>query len=142
MVVCGGALGAAAREAVGQALPTAQGAFPVATLVVNLGGAFILGLLLEVLVRAGDDHGWRRRARLLGGTGFCGAFTTYSTLALETVQLVRRSDAVLATAYLAASVTGGLLAAAAGITVGAARYRARTAALPVSPDLDRVEAQR
>ena len=142
LVVCGGAVGAASRDAVSQAIPTAQGAFPVATLAINLTGAFILGLLLEILVRSGDDLGWRRKVRLLGGTGFCGAFTTYSTFAVETVQLARHSAAPTALAYLAASVAGGLLAAAAGIAVGAARYRAGAAALPVDPDLDRVEVPR
>ena len=140
LVLCGGAVGAASREAVSQAIPAAQGAFPVATMVVNLTGAFVLGLLLEILVRSGDDMGWRHKARLLGGTGFCGAFTTYSTLAVETVQLARHSAAPTALVYLAASVTGGLLATAAGIAVGAARYRAGAAALPVDADLERVEA--
>ncbi|HET9690947.1 MAG TPA: CrcB family protein, partial [Acidimicrobiales bacterium] len=82
LVVVGGFAGAGGREAVEQALPPSPGAFPVATFAINLAGAFVLGALLEALVRAGDDTGWRRRARLVAGTGFCGAFTTYSTLAV------------------------------------------------------------
>jgi CrcB protein len=136
--MAGGVPGAAAREALEQALPPAGREFPAATFLINLVGAFALGLLLEALVRSGDDAGWRRRARLIGGTGFCGAFTTYSTLAVETVQLTRHGAWPVAAGYLAASVAGGLLAAAAGIAIGAARARSATASLPVDPDVDQV----
>jgi CrcB protein len=138
-VMGGGVLGAAAREAVEQALPAARNGFPAATFVINLSGAFVLGALLEALVRAGDDSGWRRTARLLGGTGFCGAFTTYSALAVETVQLARHGVWSTAVIYVAASLVGGLMAAVAGIAIGATRARWSTAALPVDPDVDRVE---
>jgi CrcB protein len=135
LVLCGGAAGAAAREAIDLALPTSAGAFPLATLVINLSGAFALGLLLEALVRsrAGDDR--RNRVRLLGGTGFCGAFTTYSTLAVETVQLVRHGRGATAALYLVVSVLGGLLAAVAGISAGAARVRLRADQLAVGGEV-------
>jgi fluoride exporter len=108
---------------------------------VNLSGAFILGLLLEALVRSGEDVGWRRRARLAGGTGFCGGFTTYSTLAVETVQLARHGVWSTAALYVVVSVLGGLVAAVAGILVGAAHARWSTTWLPVDPDVDQVERQ-
>lgn len=117
MVAAGGVPGAAARDAVEQALPTAHNGFPLATMLINLAGAFVLGVLLEALVRAGADSGWRRRARLLAGTGFMGAFTTYSTFAVEAALLVRADRAGLAVGYIAATVVGGLVAAAAGIVV-------------------------
>jgi CrcB protein len=129
-------LGAAAREAVEQALPTPAHAFPAATFMINVAGAFVLGFLLEAVVRAGDDTGWRLRARLIGGTGFCGAFTTYSTLAVETVQLGRHGSWSTAAAYLVASVAAGLIAATAGIVVGARRARGTVAWLPIDPDVD------
>jgi CrcB protein len=137
-VMGGGVLGAAAREAVDQALPAARNGFPAATLLINLSGAFVLGALLEALVRSGDDAGWRRAVRLVGGTGFCGAFTTYSTLAVETVELAR--DGIWSTAglYMAASLVGGLVAAVAGMVTGATRTRWTTAARPVDPDVDRM----
>lgn len=138
LVMAGGMLGAASREAIEQALPTPAYGFPTATLVINLAGAFVLGVLLEALVRTGDDVGWRRGARLVGGTGFCGAFTTYSTLAVETVQLARHGAWSIAGAYEAVSVVAGLVAAAAGIMVGAAHARWTTARLPVDPDVDQV----
>ena len=64
-------------------LPFEGAGWPWATFMINLAGAFILGALLEGLARSGGDTGWRQRVRLFAGTGFCGAFTTYSTLALE-----------------------------------------------------------
>lgn len=136
MVLAGGFFGAAAREAVEQALPTARGAFPVATFAINLTGAFILGALLEALVRAGDDAGWRRRARLAAGTGFCGAFTTYSTFAVETVQLGRADQPGTAVLYALVTVVGGLVAVTAGLATAAAGHRRRLARLPDDPDVD------
>jgi CrcB protein len=136
MVMAGGVLGAGAREAIEQALPTSTHGFPAATLLINLAGAFCLGLLLEALVRSGEDAGWRRQARLLGGTGFCGAFTTYSTLAVETVQLARHGVWSTAGGYLAASAFGGLIAVAGGIALGGVHARWSTDALPVDPDVD------
>jgi CrcB protein len=141
LVMLGGGLGAAGRDAIGQALPAASHGFPEGTLMVNLAGAFILGVLLEALVRSGEDVGWRRRARLLGGTGFCGGFTTYSTLAVETLQLARHGVWSTAVLYVVVSVLGGLLAAVAGILVGAVHARWSTAWLPVDPDVDQVERQ-
>lgn len=55
----------------------------VGTFAANVSGAFVLGATLETLTLLGPDGGWRRHARLFLGTGFCGAFTTYSALALR-----------------------------------------------------------
>lgn len=132
-VLAGGILGAAARETVEQALPTAARGFPVATFIINLAGAFVLGGLLEALARTDGAAGWQRLVRLGGGTGFCGGFTTYSTLAVETVQLGRHGAPATAVLYIAASVLGGLLAVWVGIATGAAV--ARTRALPGHPEL-------
>ena len=137
LVMAGGVAGAASREAIEQAVRSPRLGFPVATFVINLGGALALGFLLEVLVRAGDDSGWRRRARLLAGTGFCGAFTTYSTFAVESVQLGRHGAWPAAVAYVAASVVGGAVTAALGVALGAARARGSVAELPLDPDADR-----
>ncbi|HWE56030.1 MAG TPA: CrcB family protein [Acidimicrobiales bacterium] len=134
-VAVGGLFGAAAREALEQAIHTPAHGFPVATFLVNVSGAFLLGLILEALVRAGPDAGWRQRARLLVGTGFMGAYTTYSTLAVETDQLFRTGHPATGAGYAIASAAAGLVAAAAGIYLAAARHG--TDALPVDPDVDR-----
>lgn len=136
-VMLGGVGGAAAREALEQVLPAGKG-FPTATLVANLTGAFLLGVILEALVRAGDDTGWRRRGRLVAGTGFMGAYTTYSTFAVEADELVRHGRVLLAVVYVAVTVIGGLVVAGAGIALAGALSRRRPVdVLPVDPDVDR-----
>ncbi|WNB85824.1 CrcB family protein [Cellulomonas sp. ATA003] len=131
LVAVGGALGTAVR--VGVAAPAGgwDGA-PWATWAVNVSGAFVLGVLLERLVRSGPDDGRRRDVRLLAGTGFLGGYTTYSTLALDTVTLVGTNagvgagTAALGTAllYAGSSLVLGVVAAAAGLAVGRRTARA------------------
>lgn len=143
LVVVGGCFGAAAREAVEQALPVHDG-FPTATLLINVGGALCLGLLLETLLRtrrphhAAKRHGEHPRRlalRLIGGTGFMGGFTTYSTFAVESALLVRAGHSATAALYVVATVAGGLVACVVGITA-AAGLHGRIELLPVDPDVD------
>jgi fluoride exporter len=122
LVAVGGAAGSIARYGVERLLGTSDG-LPVGTLTVNLTGAFLLGVLIEVLALRGSDAGHRRAARLLLGTGFLGGFTTYSALAVETDGLLRDGRAGLALAYVLATVVVGLLASLAGVL--AARKAAR-----------------
>ena len=117
IVAVGGAIGSLIRYQVAQALPTPAPGWPTATFVVNVVGAFVLGLLLEALGRSGPDQGWRRRARLFGGTGFCGGLTTYSTLAVEIDLLTRGHHLGVAAAYGATSVLAGLVASVAGVAM-------------------------
>jgi CrcB protein len=87
LIVVGGVVGANARYLVSQwAARRWTAGFPVGTLLVNVVGSFVLGLL-SPLVAAGSAGG--ADARLLVGTGFCGAFTTFSTFAYEAVALAR-----------------------------------------------------
>lgn len=123
LVVAGGLPGAAARAAIERALPVSDHSYPWATFVINLAGAFILGCLLEALIRARQDAAWRTPVRLALGTGFCGAFTTYSTLAMESVLLARHGSWWTGAIYVVASVVGGLVMASAGIGLSAAWKR-------------------
>ncbi|RYG58032.1 MAG: fluoride efflux transporter CrcB [Alphaproteobacteria bacterium] len=86
-------------------------AFPYGTLCVNIVGGFILGLLVGWWAGQGVSPQWR--AFLV--TGVLGGFTTFSAFTLETVTLIERHQTTLAFAYIAASVTGALLALAAGL---------------------------
>lgn len=118
-VVAGGLLGTSARYLLEKAYPFEAPEWPWATFMINLAGAFMLGLALEGLARLGVDTGWRQRARLLFGTGFCGTFTTYSAFALEASLLVRDGSVATAVGYAAATVVAGALLAWAGIAVAA-----------------------
>ncbi len=111
LVGIGGAAGTLTRYSLGRLAPVAAGTFPTTTFTINVTGAFVLGLLLGVLARARpSDHVWRP----LLGVGFLGGYTTFSTFAVETTQLVRSHDGGLAVAYVVASVAVGLLAARLG----------------------------
>jgi fluoride exporter len=123
LVVSGGALGTLARYGVSQLLPPAAG-WPLGTLAVNLTGAFALGVLLEFLLLRAPDDGGRRALRLVAATGFIGAFTTYSTLALEGNLLLASSGPGQAAAYWLLTLVGGFLASVAGIAA-ASRWRGR-----------------
>jgi CrcB protein len=133
LVAAGGALGTGVREALSLLFPTPTGGFPLTIFVINVTGAFILGMLLELLRRRGPDEGHRRRLRLFIGTGILGGYTTYSTLAVGTVQALTHGNAPVAVVYALLSVIAGVAAAFLGIVVGATLHR-RTAA--------RTEAQR
>lgn len=122
LVMMGGGAGVLARYGAEQAIPAPSG-WPLATLAVNVSGAWTLGVLLEALHRLGPDTGTRRTVRLLAGTGFLGAFTTYSTLALDMTRLMASEDTAGAAVYLAVSLFGGTLASWSGIWCGAAFHR-------------------
>ncbi|MBI5161293.1 MAG: CrcB family protein [Micrococcales bacterium] len=125
LVGVGGVAGTAAREGVGVLLP-GLGALPLATLAVNLSGAFALGLLLESLARHGDDRGRRRSLRLLLGTGFLGGYTTYSALSEDSARLLLEGDLLVGIAYPVATLLLGALASLLGIRV-ASNVRGRGA---------------
>jgi fluoride exporter len=118
-ILVGGAGGALARGAVGEGLPHHDGSWPWATFIVNLAGAYILAWSTTRLAeRVAPTRYWR----LLLGTGFCGALTTFSTFQVETIRLARDGHSEVAVAYAVASLTLGMACAVAG-TVIARRSR-------------------
>jgi fluoride exporter len=125
LVGIGGALGTAARYGLARWLPAGAG-LPRGTLIANLVGAVILGVLVEALARRGPDLGSLRRARLLIGTGFCGGLTTFSTLAVETDLLIRAHRDGLAAGYAVGSILAGVALAGLGIAAAARLHRRTT----------------
>ena len=119
LVVLGGTLGTALRDRIETAFVTAAGGVPWATFTINVSGAFLLGVLLELLALAGRDPIRRRAVQLTLGTGLLGGYTTYSTFVLETIGLGLHGSVPVAAAYAAASVLSGF--AAALVAMGATR---------------------
>jgi fluoride exporter len=110
---CGGVLGAVSRYAVSLAIPTQAAHFPWDTFLVNVSGSAVLGFILILLLEQFPNG---RLARPVIGTGFIGAYTTFSTFMVEAIQLMRDGRPAVAVAYLAASLTAGLLAVWTGMT--------------------------
>jgi CrcB protein len=112
-----GSFGAIARYLVDAAVSERlRGDFPWGTFVINVTGSFLLGVLSGlVLYQAMDDV-----PRVVIGTGFCGAYTTFSTFSYETVKLAERGERTPAALYVVASVVVGLCAAGAGLALAAA----------------------
>lgn len=113
-VMAGGALGAGLRFALSRALPAAPGGWPTATLIANLVGALVMGLLVAWVERSVPNAS----LRLFLAPGLLGGFTTFSAFSLETVQLMEAGRPALAGAYIVASVVGGLALLALGLVIG------------------------
>lgn len=118
LVVLGGAAGAATRY--GLTLAIDSSGWPWATWTVNLSGAFLLALLTGWVAARGPDAGRRRAVRLLLGTGFLGAYTTYSALAVDTERLLADGRWAAALAYALSTALLGLVATFVGLRVAAA----------------------
>ena len=113
----GGVLGALARWSVSRALPSSGTGWPWATLLVNVTGCALIGLLLVVLQARFSRHPWLRPFL---ATGVLGGYTTFSTFTVDAVWLVGDGAVGVAVGYVAASVVGGLLAVVGGLTIGRA----------------------
>ena len=111
-IALGAALGAPARYGVAQVIHVAKDSFPWATFWTNISGSFALGLLLVLILERFPPS---RYLRPFVATGFLGAYTTYSTFAVDTVVLTKDSHAGIALAYAAASLVVGLVAIGTGI---------------------------
>src|SRR5581483_237301 len=108
-IFAGGFVGAVARGLLARAWAADPGAWPWATFVVNVAGAFLLGYFVTRLQERLPLSAYRRP---LLGTGFCGALTTFSTLQVEVLHLLDAGAVALAAAYIGASVIGGFVAVA------------------------------
>lgn len=118
LIAIGGAAGAVSRYAVDDTLTRwLGGSFPVGTLVVNLSGTFVLGILFALVIERSTLPSDIRAPVMIG---FIGAYTTFSTWMLESARLMEDGAWLLAAANLGGSVLLGLLAVFAGVAVGRA----------------------
>ena len=116
LIALGGASGAVARYLVDGFVVERTGAtFPWGTFVINVSGSFVLGLLFA-LAMEGDVLSREIRAPVM--IGFLGAYTTFSTLMLETWRLAEDGAVALALANAAGSLVAGIVAVVAGLTLG------------------------
>jgi CrcB protein len=114
-IAVGGALGAPARYEVAQVIHVAKDTFPWATFWTNVSGSFALGFLLILVI---DRFPPTRYLRPFFATGFLGAFTTFSTFAVDTDLLIKDGHVVLGVVYALTSLIAGLAAVWTGILCG------------------------
>lgn len=107
IVGAGGALGAVLRYLIGFIPLEPQNGFPIKTFLINVAGCFIIGVVAALAARSTLNP----RVTLFLKVGICGGFTTFSSFALETEQLMAKGAVWTAASYVAASVFCGILAA-------------------------------
>lgn len=117
-VAVGGAVGALARYGVDRAIERRSfSLFPWSTFAINVTGCLFVGLVIGALVDRHHTPQWVRAALVVG---FCGAYTTFSTFAQETLDLAEASDHGLALLNISASVVAGVAAVLVGQQLGRA----------------------
>ncbi|WP_024355757.1 fluoride efflux transporter FluC [Leucobacter chironomi] len=124
VVAVGGALGSLARYLLSIWIGP-SGDFPLAVFAANVAGAFLLGLLVELVTRAGGDGGRWRTVRLLLGTGVLGGFTTYSMLAADIAELLLGGAFGVAALYALLTLVLGGAASWCGVLAGRIPGRVR-----------------
>ena len=131
-IAVGGGLGTLARYGLERAVVTAADGFPWATLVVNVLGSLLLGVVVTLVSERWPGD---RYLRPLVAVGFCGGFTTFSTLAVEIDQRIQHGHGAQAVVYLVVTLAAGLGAALVGMTVARGRLLPLARAPLPDPDL-------
>jgi|SRR3979490_376299 CrcB protein len=115
LVAAGGAVGSVARYLMASGIQQATGMhFPLGTVMVNVIGCFLIGILYVVLVARPDP---RNDLRALLMVGVMGGFTTFSSFSLETVTLAMSGNYVSATLNVVVSVVACLVGTMLGISL-------------------------
>jgi CrcB protein len=113
-VAVAGAVGAPSRYLLDVAVQRrARGSFPLGTFVINISGSLLLGLISGAALY----HAFPSTPKIVLGTGFCGAYTTFSTWTWETVHLLEEGEVKDAVANAVLSVVAGLGAAGLGLAL-------------------------
>ena len=115
MLGLAGSIGAVVRYLLGRLVAQRlRSQIPVATLLINVSGSFLIGLLFVAALR----HRISSTVQVTLATGFLGGYTTFSTMSWEGVQLIKRGNQRASFLYLGGTVALGLLAVTVGLAVG------------------------
>jgi CrcB protein len=115
-LVVAGAMGAPARFLLdGLVQDHTEGAFPWGTFVINVTGSFLLGLITGAALY----HAFPNTPKVWLGTGFCGAYTTFSTFTFETIRLLEEGAVADAFRNAVAGLLTAAVAAGAGLAIAA-----------------------
>ncbi len=102
----GGCIGSMLRFGIYQLFRTTH--LPIATLVVNISGSFLIGVIMAIAVKySAFNYSWK----IFLATGICGGFTTFSAFSIENIQMLQEGKLFLSLAYIVASVLLGITAA-------------------------------
>ena len=111
MVGCGSFIGGAARYLISVAMKAMSKGFPWGTLIVNLVGCLVIGLLWGFFSKsASENSSWA----LFMAVGICGGFTTFSTFSKEALMMLQAGNFISLLAYVTISVIAGIALVAAG----------------------------
>ncbi len=122
VVGAGGALGSLARYGLSVAIPHARGEFALATLLTNVLGCLLIGVLMAILTTTARPH---HLLRPFLGVGILGGFTTFSTFVTDTLDAATTGRILGSLAYALASLVLCLTAVAAGLTATRAVRKGR-----------------
>jgi CrcB protein len=112
--VVAGAVGATLRYVIDGAVQSrVEGPFPWGTFIVNVSGSLVLGVLTGLALY----HAFPDEPRIVLGTGFCGAYTTFSTFGFETVRLLEQDATIEACLNALGTLVVGALAAGLGLAL-------------------------
>ncbi len=118
MVAIGGGLGSIVRFSLGTYIGSRWGTrFPYGTLLINITGSFLIGVILTVLAAKAE---WSPYWRYLVPIGFLGGYTTFSSFEYETLRTIQDGQIGLALLYIGASVIVGFAAVWGGVIAGRA----------------------
>lgn len=110
-----GALGAVTRYLIGRAIAERAGSqFPLGTLLINVSGSFVIGLLFTLAGHKALSPAWQT----VLATGFLGGYTTFSTMSWEGVQLARGGSSWGSALYFGGNLALGLMAVSLGLLIG------------------------
>ena len=113
LIFIGGGLGCVTRFLVYQGSATVSQQFPTGTLIINITGSFLIGLVFYIILEKFERYLPFMRAGLM--LGFLGGYTTFSAFSLETLTLLQQGSILKAMSYIFVSVIGGVLATWCGL---------------------------